>query len=259
MIYQESPFQRAAPPRKRNLCSHLVDELGIRIVRGDIEPEQVLPNEAELGKTFRASRSVVREAVKTLAAKGLLDPRTRTGTRILAPTHWNLLDLDVLGWRYASMPRARFFRELFEIRRMIEPAAAALAAERASETEIAALADAYAGMQATDHESDAAIDADLRFHRAILACCQNALLAQMGGVIGVGLLISFRFSSQSYGISLPMHGEVLEAIRRHDAAGARSAMEQLLAGTREFLEHELAASDETSAATTAEASSSPAQ
>jgi len=231
---------RAAPPRKRNLCSRLVEELGSRIVRGDLPPGDVLPTEAVLGKEFRASRSVVRDAVKTLAAKGLLDPRTRTGTRVLAPIHWNLLDLDVLGWRYAAMPRAQFFQELFEIRRMIEPAAAALAAERATDKDIAALADAYAAMQTTDHASDNAIDADMRFHRAVLTCSHNDLLAQMGSVIGVGLLISFRIASHSYGVSLPMHGQVLEAIRRHDSEGARKAMERLLVGTREFLEGELA-------------------
>jgi GntR family transcriptional regulator, galactonate operon transcriptional repressor len=239
MIYKDPPFLRAAPPRKRNLCSRLVEELGSRIVRGDLAPGEILPTEATLGKEFRASRSVVRDAVKTLAAKGLLDPRTRTGTRVLAPIHWNLLDLDVLGWRYAAMPRAQFFQELFEIRRMIEPAAAALAAERATAAEVAALADAYMAMKTTDHSSDAAIDADLRFHRAVLACSHNELLAQMGSVIGVGLLISFRISSHSYGVSLPMHGEVLEAIRQRDPERARKAMEGLLVGTREFLDQEL--------------------
>jgi len=242
MIYQEPPFLRASPPRKRNLCSHLVEELGSRIVRGELAPEAVLPNEADLGKQFRASRSVVREAVKTLAAKGLLDSRTRTGTRVLASTHWNLLDLDVLGWRYAAMPREQFFRELFEIRRLIEPGAAALAAERATATEIAELRDAYTAMESTDHESDFAIDADMRFHRMILACSHNELLVQMGGVIAVGLLISFRISSHSYGVSLPKHLEVYEAIRRRDPDGARAAMERLLVGTREFLERELEAS-----------------
>ena len=239
MIFSPGPFQRAAPPRKRNLCSQLVEALGSRIVRGDLKPDQVLPNEAELGKELRASRSVVRDAVKTLAAKGLLETRTRTGTRVLAPMHWNLLDLDVLGWRYAAMPREQFFRELYEIRRLIEPGAAEMAAERANAGDIAALADAYAAMETTDHSSDAAIDADLRFHRQVLACTHNDLLVQMGSVIGVGLLISFRISSQSYGASLPRHGEVLDAIRAHDPAGARAAMERLLMGTRDSIAREL--------------------
>jgi GntR family galactonate operon transcriptional repressor len=187
-----------------------------------------------------ASRSVVREAIKSLAAKGLLELRTRTGTRVLASTHWNLLDLDVLGWRYATMPRTQFFRELFEIRRMLEPHAAALAAERATPHDIGALAQAFEAMQSADETSNAAIEADLRFHHSVLACAHNDLLVQMGGVIGVGLLVSFRISSNSYQVALEQHGEVLGAIRRGQAEQARQAMEALLFGTQAFLERDLA-------------------
>jgi DNA-binding FadR family transcriptional regulator len=246
MISRDLPFLRA-PARKRNLFSHVVEELGSRIVRGDLAPGGALPNEAELCRELGASRSVVREAVKSLAAKGLLELRTRTGTRVLAPSHWNLLDLDVLGWRYAAMPRTQFFRELFEIRRMIEPEAAALAAERATPAEVDALAEAYAVMEAADETSDAAIDADLRFHHAILTCAHNELLVQMAGVIAVGLLVSFRISTGSYRLSLARHAEVQDAIRRRRPQQARDAMVRLLAGTQEFLERELGVSAEADA------------
>ncbi len=242
MIFRDPPFLQASPRRKRNLFTHVVEELGSRIVRGDLAPGAALPNEAQLCLELGASRSVVREAVKSLAAKGLLELRTRTGTRVLAPTHWNLLDLDVLGWRYASLPRSQFFRELFEIRRMIEPPAAALAAERAKDEDVGALALAFDVMQSVDETSDAAIEADLRFHRGILACAHNDLLVQMGGVIGVGLLVSFRISTGSYKAALGQHGAVLEAIRRHRPEQARQAMEALLSGTQALLERELAAS-----------------
>jgi DNA-binding FadR family transcriptional regulator len=241
MISRDPPFLQAAPPRKRNLFTHVVEELGSRVVRGDLKPGQALPNEAELCRQLGASRSVVREAVKSLAAKGLLELRTRTGTRVLAPTHWNLLDLDVLGWRYASMPRSQFFRELFEIRRMIEPHAAALAAQRATPEDIDALARAFDAMQAVDETSNAAIEADLRFHRMVLACAHNDLLVQMGGVIGVGLLVSFRISTSSYKAALGQHGAVLDAIRRRRPEQAREAMEALLSGTQALLEREFAA------------------
>ena len=233
-------FMRASLRRKRNLFSHVLEELGSRIVRGDLKPGATLPNEADLGRELGASRSVVREAVKSLAAKGLLEPRARIGTRILEPRNWNLLDLDVLSWRYASMPRTQFFRELFEIRRMIEPPAAALAAERADDADLDEMQRAYAAMESADQTSDVAIDADLRFHRAILAGSHNELLMQMGGIIGVGLLISFRISSESYGVSLLEHLLVLDAIRARRPDQARDAMEQLLSNTRKFLENELA-------------------
>ena len=233
-------FRQAVPPRKRNRFANAVEELGGRILRGDLKPGEILPNEAELGRELGASRTVVREAVKSLAAKGLLQPRTRTGTRVLESIHWNLLDLDVLGWRYAAMPRSQFFRELFEIRRMIEPAAAALAAERATGAHLEALEQAYLAMEAVDHGSDAAIDADLRFHRAILAGSRNDLLLQMGGLISVGLLASFRISRRSYDAGLPLHKRVFEAIRNRHPEPARENMAVLLSSTREFLERELA-------------------
>ena len=134
-----SPTTLFGANRKRNLFAHVVEALGSRIVRGDLQPGDPFPNEADLGREFGASRSVIREAVKSLAAKGLLESRTRTGIRVLPPGQWNLLDLDVLGWRYAAMPPRAFFRELFEIRRVIEPEASALAAERATAEEIAAI------------------------------------------------------------------------------------------------------------------------
>jgi len=169
--------------KKRNLFGQVLEGLGSRIVRGELQPGQTLP-ETELCRDLGASRTVVREVLKTLSAKGLVDTRTRTGTRVLEATHWNLLDLDVLGWRYAAMPRVQFFRELFELRRMIEPNAAALAAERATAPDIKAIADAYADMQKAPHESQSAIDADLSFHRAVLSAAHNELLTQMAGVIG---------------------------------------------------------------------------
>jgi GntR family galactonate operon transcriptional repressor len=232
----------ASSSRKRSLFGHVIEELGSRIVSGALGAGDGFPNEAELGREFAASRSVIREAVKSLAAKGLLESRTGTGIRVLEPIHWNLLDRDVLGWRYATMPPLQLFRELFEVRRMIEPDAAALAAERATEDELAEIGRAFAAMQAADPASEAAIEADLRFHRAILAAGHNALLLHMGNLIGVGILISFRLSSDTFPAFLPNHGEVLDAIAARRPEQARAAMERMLSGTREFLERKAAES-----------------
>jgi GntR family galactonate operon transcriptional repressor len=232
---------RGGPFRKRNLFSHVVEELGSRIVRGDFNPGAALPNEADLGLEYGASRSVVREAVKSLAAKGLLESRTRTGIRVLTPIHWNLLDPEVLGWRYSSMPPTEFFRELFEFRGMIEPQAAGLAAERATDAEIAEMQAAYAAMEATDQPGNPAIQADLRFHRAVLAGAHNDLLLQMGNLIGVGLTVSYRLSSESYAVFLPLHRDVLEAIAARDVAEAQESMRHLLSETQAYLDTRLSA------------------
>lgn len=225
--------------RKRNLFAHVVESLGSRIVRGEFRPGAPLPNEADLGDEFDASRSVIREAVKSLAAKGMIESRTRTGIRVLSPIHWNLLDPEVLGWRYSSMPPADFFREIFEIRGLIEPQAAAFAAERASKAEIAEIAVAYSAMEKADQPGDAAINADLRFHRAVLAGAHNHLLLQMGNLIGVGLTVSYSLSSDSYRVFLPMHKDVLDAIAARRPAAAHDAMERLLTETHIYLDKQI--------------------
>jgi DNA-binding FadR family transcriptional regulator len=221
--------------RKRNLFAQVVEELGTSIVSGELNPDQPFPNEADLEKQFGVSRSVIREAVKTLAAKGLLESRTRTGIRALPPMHWNLLDSEVLAWRYSSMPPTKFFAELFEIRLMIEPEAAALAAERGQPRDLEELQKAFQAMVQTSEANVPGIEADLRFHRAILAAGNNALLLQMGTLISVGLSISHRFSREAFVIFLPLHRKVMEAIDEGDAAGARAAMRKLLLDTREYL------------------------
>ena len=132
--------------QKRNLFAHVVEDLGTRIIKGDLTPDEPFPIEADLGREFGASRSVIREAVKSLAARGLIESKTRTGIRVMPPTHWNLLDPEVLSWRYSTMPPAQFYDELFEVRLMIEPPAAALAAQRANASDIGEITAAFAEM-----------------------------------------------------------------------------------------------------------------
>ena len=225
--------------RKRNLFAKVVEELGARIVLGDLNTDEPFPKEADLETEFGVSRSVVREAVKTLAAKGLLESRTRTGIRILPPMRWNLLDAEVLSWRYSAMPPLQFFTELFEVRLMIEPEAAALAAIRATPSDLAEIEQAFAAMTEASQASEPGIEADLRFHRGILSAGRNALLLQMGNLIGVGLLISHRFSRESFVIFLPMHKTVMDAIRDGDAARAREAMVHLLTSTRNYMKEHI--------------------
>lgn len=221
--------------RRRNLFAQVVEDLGIRIVRGDLNPEQPFPKESDLEVRFGVSRSVIREAVKTLAAKGLLESRTRTGIRVLPPVRWNLLDTDVLSWRYNAMPAMQFFSELFEIRLMIEPEAAGLAAERASPADLAEIEAAFQAMTEASRADVPGIEADLRFHRGILAAGRNPLLLQMGNLIGVGLLISHRFSPESFVIFLPGHKAVMDAIKAGDTAAARIAMQRLLTETSSYM------------------------
>lgn len=234
-----APLLPVPPHRRRNLFAQVVEELGGRIVRGDLGAEAAFPKEADLEKEFGVSRSVIREAVKTLAAKGLLESRTRTGIRALPPARWNLLDGEVLSWRYAAMPPLQFFTELFEIREMIEPEAAALAAERGKPADVAEVEAAFLAMAEASEATAPGVEADLRFHRGILAAAGNPLLLQMGNLIGVGLYISHRFSRESFIFFLPMHLNVLDAIKARKPDEARTAMRRLLGETGDYMKEHI--------------------
>lgn len=225
--------------QKRNLFAHVVEDLGTRIIKGDLTADDPFPIEADLGREFGASRSVIREAVKSLAARGLIASQTRIGIRVLEPVNWNLLDVEVLKWRYSTMPPAQFYGELFEIRQMIEPEAARLAALRGKPLEIAAIGKAFAAMSEPGQGGRRAIAADLSFHHLILAASHNALLLQMGNLIDVGLDTAHRISQDSFVVFLPMHRKVAEAIARRDGEAARKAMHHLLAETQEFMKRRI--------------------
>ena len=114
----------------RSLHGQVAHQIGERILRGDIAPGQSLPNEADLSEELNVSRTALREAIKVLAAKGLLESRPKTGTRVRSRDNWNMLDPDVLAWLFADGPNAAASEMLFEIREIFEPSAAAMAATR---------------------------------------------------------------------------------------------------------------------------------
>ncbi|HEX7109528.1 MAG TPA: FadR/GntR family transcriptional regulator [Aestuariivirga sp.] len=230
---------RKAP--KRNLFAHVVENLGKRIVSGVLNPSVPFPKESDLGREFEASRSVIREAVKALAARGMIESQTKTGIRVLDAMHWNLLDTEVLNWRYSTMPQAQFYSELFEIRLMIEPQASAFAARRGTAQEIAQIGDALELMTHATKKKTSYIEADLLFHRSILAACHNPLLLQMGNLIAVGLYIAHKISSESFAVFLPKHRIVYEAIRKRDAVAAHDSMEHLLSDTHVFMKEHIKA------------------
>ena len=239
------PRARAAPVGdQRGLVGHLVTTLGQAIVGGAITPGQTLP-EAELGQQFGVSRTVVREATRILSSKGLLESRARTGTRVRAPEAWHLLDPAVLAWQSHAAPRDRFVRELFELRRMIEPDAAAFAASRAGADGLAALAATYDDMRRAGEDEQAFFDADRRFHRAILHSVGNSLVQALAGAVEQALELSLVLSLPSprgQQRSMPLHAAVLHAIRNRDAEAARAAMRDLIDDAELDVRHALAAS-----------------
>jgi DNA-binding FadR family transcriptional regulator len=222
---------RAAAPR--SLPGRLVHEIGAKIVAGALAPGTVLPNESDWGAQLGVSRTVLREATKLLISKGLIESRPKTGTRVRDPACWNLLDPDVLVWQLSAAPLDRFVRELFELRRVVEPAVAALAAARCSPRHIEELAAAYQGMITAGNDNRRFIGPDIQFHQTILGAVDNGLLRALGVVVETALALTLRLSldnprGQSH--SVPLHRAVLDAIRARDPEAAEKAMRKLIDG-----------------------------
>jgi DNA-binding FadR family transcriptional regulator len=219
------------PFLRRSIHSQILNEVGERILSGVFNPGDVLPSENALSDEFKVSRPVMREAIKVLAAKGLVDPRPKIGTRVRGREQWNMLDPDILNWSFASREAEQYAIQLSELRRILEPEAAALAAERATAEQIEKIAEAYAGMERCPEDTPEHIVHDLAFHQGILEATNNPFIGSTGHVIESALLFSFKLSSQIEGAraeAVPLHGEVLSAIQRKDATAARKAMSQLI-------------------------------
>jgi DNA-binding FadR family transcriptional regulator len=216
---------------RRSLHGQVAHDIGARIIRGELAPGDTLPNEADLSVELDVSRTALREAIKLLAAKGLVESRPKTGTRIRPRASWNMLDPDVLNWLVSDGAFEEFADDLFEMRRVVEPAAAAIAASRGDKAAIAEIEKAYQDMVAAGEDIEAGVEPDLRFHKGILAATNNEFIAPLGALVETALATSFRISSSPPGvriISIPRHGAVLEAIATGAAEQARKAMELLL-------------------------------
>lgn len=222
----------------------VVDDLGLRIVCGDLRPGTALPTEADLAAELAVSRTVVREAIKVLAAKGLVQSRPKTGTRVLPRNSWNLIDPDVLAWQFAVGVEPGFFRDLNEVRDVIEPRAAELAAERATAAERQELDRLLAAMEASAGDPRAYLERDLQFHETVLRATHNEVLAQMADTLLYALRAGRQGTVQTPGgpaTANRSHRAVVEAIGRGDVAAARGAMETVVRAAAAHGEHDLAA------------------
>lgn len=228
---------------RRGLHGAVVHEVGVRILRGDLAPGDLLPNEDELSGELAVSRTVLREAIKVLAAKRLVESRPKTGTRVRERRDWNLIDPDVLAWQLEAGPSPQFLENTVELRAIIEPAAARLAAERATDEQIAALEQAHRELEAAGDDFAAFTEPDLRFHALVLEASGNELLEHMAGVIVSLLRTLFAFASRPPGAvrrAAPLHGSVVEAIRNRDPDAAEASVRALLDDSARNLNRALA-------------------
>lgn len=227
----------------RNAHGRLLEQLGERVVRGTWSPGDAIPPEPLLCAEFGVSRTVVREAVKSLVAKGLVSTGPKVGTRVMPAQEWNWFDGDVVRWQSQAGLTRDFLRDLNDLRRVIEPAAARLAAERGTLRHIREIREAFDGMRVAVEEGGDYVASDLRFHQALLRASRNRMIAQMGKAIGTLLRASFEISTAREGAtaaSLPLHRAVLDAIAARDPRRAESAMRSLIDGADDDIERVLA-------------------
>jgi DNA-binding FadR family transcriptional regulator len=220
-----------APGRGQNLTYTVSNSIGAAIVTGVYCADNPIPIEAELCRQYEASRSVVREAVKMLTAKGLLGSRPRLGTWVQPEKNWNLLDPDVLGWLLERKYSPALLIEFTELRLAVEPGAAALAARVAGAEEKAALRTAIARMQAAERGGDDPLDSDIAFHVAVLRASRNRFYAQLTGFAATALRFSIRTTNRYKGVQLASvadHKKVADAIIAGKSAAAGEAMRKLI-------------------------------
>jgi DNA-binding FadR family transcriptional regulator len=227
----------------KNVHGNTVDHLGEAIVAGRYGVGASIPPEPLLCAELGVSRTVVREAVKSLIAKGLMTTGPKVGTRVLSSDHWNWFDPDVIGWQSKAGLTPEFLRDLQDLRRVVEPAAMRLAAERATAEDLAEVELAYAGMKRAVEGGGDYVTYDLRFHQGLLRACRNRMLVQMSKALGALLRTSFEISTRRKDgpfNSLPLHREVLDAVIAHDADRAETAIRVLIDGARTDIEEVLA-------------------
>ncbi len=223
-----------------NLKDAVAEKLALRILSGTYPPGSTLPIEADLLEDFGVSRTCLREALQVLAGKGLITSRPKRGTTVRPAVDWNYLDASMLAWRQKVVPRRQLLGELIGIRALVEPEAAALAAKQATAEEIDAMSVALDVMFAARGErTKEAQEADVRFHRLLLAASHNALLSGLGACIEEALRASIAITSTP-GIEDPIgvdqHRTVLDAVKARNASAARKASEVLIDVTRKMLE-----------------------
>jgi GntR family galactonate operon transcriptional repressor len=224
--------QAGTPQEMGGARTHVVDQIGKQIVSGGYPPGSRLPDESVMLERYAVSRTALREAYSKLTAKGLIVARPKVGTSVRPQSAWNMLDPEVLYWHLQTMPAGSMASDLYTLRRMLEPPAAALAATTHDDAALQSIRQAYADMCAHAGSEMELIEADLRFHIAILSATRNHFIGAFSALIHAAMVstfsISWRGASGIRAERLQQHGDVLDAIEQRDAEEARIRMQRLL-------------------------------
>jgi len=237
LVVTQSPFdafvRKYGTIPRRGVFGYFVHELGRRIVGGHYPVGTTLPNEPDLVEQFGISRTVIREAMKCLAGKGLVEIKTRVGTRVKERANWHHLDTDVMVWYYETGPSVEIMRAIKDLRLALEPEATARAAARCTDEDIASIRSAYEDMVSSIGDVNTNADADLRFHTAIFGATHNMIYSQLIDLIAVGIYANRTLSgheevAEGQKSALPYHKAILDAISARDSEAALQASRRLL-------------------------------
>jgi DNA-binding FadR family transcriptional regulator len=217
------------PGARRTGQDNIAAALGEEILSGARKPGERMPSDADMHKMFGVSRVVTREVIKTLAAKGLVASRMKVGTIVLEPAHWNWLDSDVLSWRANAGLDMDFLAHITDVRRAVEPTAAALAAIYGNRGDVAKLREAIAAMAGAGSNRRQFAEADLRFHLAVSTASRNPFFQSFAATIETALfaLLSVNAitdNSRQQSEAIEMHVRVADAIEDRDPHMAAKAM-----------------------------------
>ncbi len=229
-LISEAP-NMVMPGSQGRLHGAMAHRLGVEILKGIYPSGSVLPNEVDNSESLHISRSAYREAIRILAAKGMVESRPKLGTRVTERSRWNILDPEVLGWMFETEPSESFIKGLFELRLITEPAAAELAARRRTDEQVEAMDRALLIMARETLATDAGRQADLDFHSTLIQATGNEALASLSSSIEAAVSWSTRFKQRHGPLQrdpVPEHRRVLEAIARGDTGAARWCMESLV-------------------------------
>jgi DNA-binding FadR family transcriptional regulator len=236
-------FSRPTPLNADRLYGQVAQKLAVAIISGRYVAGDLLPNEDDLRGEISVSRTAYREAVKVLTAKGLVEARPKSGTRVAPRAQWNFIDPDILGWHLEIDPNEDFIKNLFELRRMIEPRTAKLAAQRHTPVTLAGLDLQLRMMRTSKPYSDAAIRADLAFHHAIFTCAGNETLTCLSNVVQAtiqwSMLVQSRRDDSAFHTAMTDHQRLRDAIADGEGDMAESIMNTLIIDALNTTLHEL--------------------
>lgn len=223
-------FRSADRPRRIHM--QLAEQIGLSIVRGDIQPGDTLPSEVQLCEMMKVGRSAIRDALRVLVGKGLIAPLPKSGTKVRNSEHWNHLDPDVLRWQFEIADLDDYLRKLFQLRFAVEPAASAVAARSATAEDVELIGIALDGM-VNAKTNDAYAAADNEFHKAIYRATHNEFFWPIAHMCEFLLQESFRICAPGdhRNRSIADHGELLRAIKNHERENAEAATLLLLRNT----------------------------